>query len=552
MSSAYQSLYRKYRPAAFGETIGQRHVTQTLANAVANNRVAQAYLFCGPRGTGKTTTARALATALNCEKGPTAHPCGVCDACVEIRRGACLDVIEFDAASHRGVDDMEELRHRFQFAPGQTRYKVYIIDEVHQLSDQAFDMLLKVLEEPPQQVVFVLATTEAHKVKPTILSRCQRFDFHRVSVSEIRDRLQYVCDQEGFKSEPAALTALAQAADGSVRDALSLLDQAAAFSDKTITVGEVRAILGGIDPELLLEFAEVLVTRRVEAAFSLVDRVVAEGKDLSQLLKELLRHLRDLLVIKMSERARDEDLREIDMVTPPEYLPRVREQARQFSQKHLLAVIDLLCQTEAELRLSGQQRLLVELCVVRACSAGTVQQETAEEPATITVPAAPAPAAARPAPKPAPAPIPAAPKARPESTAAVTPAPPAAEEPAMRKAEAPEGLEQFKEKWDDVLALLRKEKQGMLRSVIGQADITDLKGQLVTLSFPAETEFSFSTFNTPDKRGIIEQAIAKVMGAKYKIECKLRAKSAGASPAAKDDDPLLSQAMDMFPGSELL
>ncbi|NIM04787.1 MAG: DNA polymerase III subunit gamma/tau, partial [Armatimonadetes bacterium] len=209
MSSEYQSLYRKYRPAAFSEIIGQRHVTQTLANAIKAARISHAYLFCGPRGTGKTTTARVLAMALNCVKGTTAEPCGDCEACLEIKRGASLDVIEFDAASHRGVDDIEELRRRFQFAPGQTRYKIYIIDEVHQLSDAAFDMLLKVLEEPPAQVVFVLATTEVHKIKPTILSRCQRFDFHRISPKELQERLQAVCKQEKLQAEDAALSLLA-------------------------------------------------------------------------------------------------------------------------------------------------------------------------------------------------------------------------------------------------------------------------------------------------------------------------------------------------------
>lgn len=552
MSSTYQSLYRKYRPVTFSEIIGQRHVTQTLANAVASGRIAHAYLFCGPRGTGKTTTARALAMALNCENGPIADPCRTCDPCVEIRRGSCLDVIEFDAASHRSVEDIEDLRHRFQFAPGQTRYKVYIIDEVHQLSDQAFDMLLKVLEEPPAQVVFVLATTETHKVKPTILSRCQRFDFHRVSVAEMQQRLHYVCEQEELNAEPAALAALASAADGAVRDALSLLDQAAAYAGKTISVAEVRAILGGIDPDLLLEFGEALAQRRVESAFAIIDRVVAEGKDLAQLLKEMIRHLRDVLLIKLAERSRDEELAHIDMAAPQEYLPRLREQAQQFSQKHLVDSINLFCQADAELRATSQQRLILELCVVRACTVGHHVRETTESEA-----------GARPvqgeSSTPTSAPVRTQPSVPAEPRPPVVAAPHPSCGPTVESAEDGEEpmttLEKIRKHWPAVLDLLAKDKQVGLRSFMLEVEPIEADEQKLVLAVAAE--FAYDMLKIPEKKAALETIIAKACGVSLKVELRLDKpkKPSRSKPPAEPksgDDPLLTQAMDMFPGSEVM
>jgi len=539
--STYQSLYRKYRPAIFSEILGQRHVTQTLANAIGSGRISHAYLFCGPRGTGKTTTARSLAMSLNCEKGPTAQPCGKCNACLEIRRGACLDVIEFDAASHRGVDDMEELRHRFQFAPGQTRYKVYIIDEVHQLSDQAFDMLLKVLEEPPQQVVFILATTDPHKVKPTILSRCQRFDFHRIGPADLQICLKQVCEQENLKYEEAALSLLAQAADGAARDALSLLEQAAAYAPDKITIAEVRAILGGIEPDMLIEVADSIIQGKVDAAFALVDRVVAEGNDLVQLVKEVTKYFRDLLMIKISQQGPAGELAGTNMTLPQEYLPRMIQQAKEFPQRQLLEAIDFLCRTEGDLRFSSQPRLLVELCLARCCGLNQTENRPVEQPA-----------------RPAPPPV-AGPPKRTEPIAKVTTAVAGGIKEAVKAPEKPEAkapppaaagnnLEVLKESWPKVLETLKKERQALLHSVMNDAAITRLEGQKLTLTF--SSEFQHASLNSPEKKDLLAKVIEKVTGQQLRIECELKS-AQQALPEKKDDSPI-SQALSIFPGSEVL
>jgi DNA polymerase III subunit gamma/tau len=291
------SLYRKWRPRTFGAVVGQDPVVRTLRRAIETDRVAHAYLFSGPRGTGKTSTAKVLAMGINCAEGPTPEPDGTCESCRAIINNSSLDVLEMDAASNRGIDEIRDLRDKVNLAPTQGRTKVYIIDEVHMLTTEAFNALLKMLEEPPEHVVFVLATTEKHKVLPTIISRCQSFDFRRPGVALLTEKLREIAEAEGIGIEPAALTLIAREGKGSFRDAEGLLDQLASFADGPVTAARVRELLGSAGSEVLLETTDALYERRAAAALRVVDRLQSEGKDLSRFVGELIAHLRRLMLL---------------------------------------------------------------------------------------------------------------------------------------------------------------------------------------------------------------------------------------------------------------
>jgi DNA polymerase-3 subunit gamma/tau len=362
---AYTSLYRKYRSQGFDEVLGQVHITRTLRNALNSGRIAHAYLFTGPRGTGKTSTARILAKALNClaGTGPTPDPCGVCDACVRIRDGSSMDVMEIDAASNRGIDDIRRLREGVKFAPAEERYKVYVIDEVHQLTGESFNALLKTLEEPPDNVVFVLATTEQQKVPPTILSRCQRFDFRRGSLEDLKDRIRTVCDGEGWAIAPEAVTALAIAASGGFRDALGLLEQVAAYSTGTdrIELADVNTVLGAVGSERMAQTVTAIVNRDAAACFKVVDEVMAEGVEARQFFAGLRRTLRDILRAGVGAIEEGATV----MAAEPAWL---KEQAKALSTTRLMWIIDCINEAERDLRWVPQQRLLVEAVLVKVAT----------------------------------------------------------------------------------------------------------------------------------------------------------------------------------------
>jgi DNA polymerase-3 subunit gamma/tau len=356
----YISLYRKYRSQSFDEVSGQEHVTRTLQNAIRGDRVAHAYLFCGARGTGKTTTARLLAKCLNCEGGPTPAPCNECENCLRIADGSSMDVIEIDAASNRGIDEIRALREKVQYSPSQSRMKVYVLDEVHMLTSEAFNALLKTLEEPPAHVVFILATTEAHKIPATILSRCQRFDFRRGSLDQIGDRLRFVAEQEGYTIEPAAVARIARGAEGSWRDALSLLEQVLAYGEKTITLGDVTEVLGAVDADSLHALAEAVRTGDGAALFGAVEELVHAGKDPRQLTRDLVEHFRTLLRVAVGAHpATDESG------------ARLAEQAAGFGLPRLVRSLESLAHVEKDARWSDQSRLALEVALVRLMREGT-------------------------------------------------------------------------------------------------------------------------------------------------------------------------------------
>ena len=356
----YQVLARKWRPQRFDDVIGQQAVTRTLRNAIASGRIAQAFVFAGQRGSGKTTTARILARALSCVQGPTADPCGVCDACVEIAQGRDIDVLEIDAASHTGIDTIREvIIDNLSFAPVRNRYKVFIIDEVHQLSGSSFNALLKSIEEPPPHVVFMMATTELHKIPDTILSRSQVFEFRTIPTNLITAQLRKIVGAEGVTADDAALSLIARSAEGSMRDAQSALDQVIAFAGDTIGVDDVSTVLGLVGRDLLFDLVEAVVAEDGPRAFALADRAVESGHDLRLVLRELSRAVRDMMIVSVDpSRAGDGELAEGER-------ERLTQLAARFSREDLMRAFDLLANAEQEIRTVSHPRYHFEMVLLK-------------------------------------------------------------------------------------------------------------------------------------------------------------------------------------------
>ena len=356
----YKVIARKYRPQTFGEIVGQQHVTRTLANAIESNRVAHAYIFSGVRGVGKTTAARILAKALNCAKGPTAEPDNTCDSCREISAGTSLDVLEIDAASNRGIDQIRELREMVRYAPASSRYKVVILDEAHQLTDEASNALLKTLEEPPERVVFILATTRAEDLVETIKSRAQLFQFRSLTFQEISGEIERITKAENLKIDPGAVAVLARAAEGSLRDGLSLLEQAIAYSDTAITDAKVRELLGVVAESVLDDLVEAIAAQSTERALGLVHRLIADGQNLQHFCREAIRHFRNLLVSRVC--GAESEL----VAAPADERPRLARHAAQFSEEDLTRFFNILLATDDDLRRKPDPRLHLELGLLQA------------------------------------------------------------------------------------------------------------------------------------------------------------------------------------------
>jgi DNA polymerase-3 subunit gamma/tau len=347
-------LTLKYRPQRLDEIWIQDHVRDTLKRAIERNRLANAYLFCGPRGVGKTTTARILAKSLNCEKGPTVSPCGDCSACVEITNGRSLDVIEIDGASNRKIDDVRELRENIRYLPATGRYKLYIIDEIHMLTTESFNALLKTLEEPPAHVKFVFATTEAHKVPATIVSRCQRFDFRRATPAEIKDRLAWLAQQENIEVSDAALMAIARRADGAIRDGEGILDQLAAFRPEGIELKDVEGLLGLVPSEVFFDFADLVLAGDGPGLLSFITRLFGSGYDDAEFYSGAVQHFRSLLVLEVS--GRDSGLSLL-----PDEITRMTSQAKSFGRAALLRILSSMTQYESQAGITQFPRVLLEI-----------------------------------------------------------------------------------------------------------------------------------------------------------------------------------------------
>lgn len=359
---SYTALYRKFRPSEFGDVKGQEHIVTTLQNQIKANRIGHAYLFCGTRGTGKTTAAKIFARAVNCEHPVDGSPCGECAMCRSIAAGTSMNVIEIDAASNNGVDNIREIKEEVTYRPTEGRYKVYIIDEVHMLSSGAFNALLKTLEEPPEYVIFILATTEVHKIPVTIMSRCQHYDFRRISINTISDRLNELMEAERVEVEDKAIRYIAKAADGSMRDALSLLDQCIAFYlGQKLTYDNVLEVLGAVDTDVFSRLLRNIIRRNVPAVLDTVEELVMQGRELLQLSVDFTWYLRNLLLVKTSDMPEDV----LDVST--ENLARLKEEAEMIEADVLLRYIRIFSELTEQLRYATQKRVLLEVTLIKLC-----------------------------------------------------------------------------------------------------------------------------------------------------------------------------------------
>ena len=419
----YQVSARKYRPGTFDDVIGQPHVVQTLVNAITTKRIAQAYLFSGTRGVGKTTVARILAKALNCEQGPTGMPCGICVNCTEIAQGHSVDVIEIDGASNTSVDDVREIRENVKFTPFKGAYRVYIIDEVHMLSNSAFNALLKTLEEPPSHVVFIFATTEIHKIPATILSRCQHYNFRRIAKTEIIARLRHVAEQDGIELEERSLASLARASEGSMRDGLSLLDQAVAFGGKSIVHAELETLLGAVPQELLRSLIQAIISQDSAAALRALSQLIEGGHDLRAYCADVVEYLRNLLVVSVTPSQEWSVLIEASA----DDLAQLAADKGSLTPEYIQQLFALFTQAEDALRFSAHPRFVLETAAVKATRLLRKEAVAPEQPARAASSGPTQPAAVRsekpPTSRPAGAPIPPRSTAPPAAAPAPRPAP---------------------------------------------------------------------------------------------------------------------------------
>ena len=552
---AYLSLYRKYRPQTFAEILGQTHVSHTLANAIAEGRVAHAYLFTGPRGTGKTSTARILAKALNCEKGPTPEPCGKCASCIAIAQGSSLDVFELDAASHSGVDETREILAGVPLATAGGRKKVYVIDEVHMLTQQSFNALLKTLEEPPPHVVFVLATTEAHKVLPTIVSRTQRFDFRRATTDDVEQLLGEIAKKESIDIEPDAISVIARHSEGSFRDAVASLEQLASLGD-AVAVGDAERMLGERGDDALVQLFDAIAAGDLGALFSTLHLLVAQGVDVRRLTLSALSHARSLLLLRTAPDA--DNMLDIGA----EDRAALSVQAERYSPENIVRVLDLLAKALTEMRNAPNHRLLLEVALVRAAAPDTDPTASGllgrierlerrigieggtPEPSGSVVPTRPdTERGSRPAAAPKKSSVP------PKATVSTGSPPPSAPSAPASTSTAGVGLGDLREAWNVALAELDKRSK-RVAALLKPSRPLSFDGDVVQVE--VQSKFHRDEMSEPNNTVLLAESIHAALGVKPSLGFVARGEEAAPEPDHEVSDIAEAKAVEETDAIELV
>jgi DNA polymerase III subunit gamma/tau len=540
---SYEVFARKYRPQTFDDLVGQAHVSRTLKNAVEQNRLAHAYLFVGPRGIGKTSTARILAKALNCEKGPTINPDNTCDNCKEIAAGNSLDVLEIDGASNNGVEQVRELRENVRYAPSKSRYKIYIIDEVHMLTAAAFNALLKTLEEPPPHVKFIFATTEPQKILPTIVSRCQRFDLHRIPAKLIAEHLQFIAKKEKITLEPAAAHSIARGAEGGMRDAESMLDQLVAFCGEKVAEEDVLNVFGFTSEQTVVDLTGKILGGETAAALDVLYQQCEAGKDMMRLMSDLISYLRDLLVFKAKPDAVADDV-------DPELQKALGQQAGLIENERLLELIDQFAQAEGRMKWAPNKKLHFEVAIIKAIQ--SLSQATLDEVIEKLGALREGKSSSAPAEKktlsaePVEAAVPAA-----EPDKAVE----AATTTKLRVAEVANGESDPEKVWESVYAKIPNTK-AFVRNSAAAAHVLPAEGRHFVLGFSPEQKSPMDILGTATNRKLIETLLREVSGRDWTLKLIVRenlpAKGEVSAPQSSSqnyaDDPLIREALEIFKG----
>jgi DNA polymerase III subunit gamma/tau len=512
---SYMALYREWRPKTFHDVIGQDHIVRTVKNQILSNRIPHAYLFCGTRGTGKTSTAKILSKAVNCLNPLEGDPCNECEACREINQGTEMDVVEIDAASNNRVENIRELIEDVKYPPHRMNYKVYIIDEVHMLSTSAFNALLKTLEEPPAYVMFILATTDPQKVPPTILSRCQRFDFKRIKTEDIVSRLRKITDEGKIDIENKTLEVIARISDGAMRDALSILDQGISMSSGSVSYTDITSMLGLTSNEYIFNLVDYMSQKNVETSIKIIDDIILNGKDILQFIKDMTKHFRDLLMVKISKNP--EEIIDASEDT----INLLKEQARRLRSEEIMRAINIMVQAENDAKYTAQPRVLLEIAIIKFC-----KREFDASPETVLTrlnlmeekikSGAIAIASAGEVPRQVV-------KTEESKLAAAVAQPKVKEEPAHNDYSGPSDItiDEVRSSWQEVMNLLKSNKKMVVYAYLEPGDIQDVKGNTIIIGFDEKFAFSKSNLEKSENKQIAEEYFTKILNKNIKLQYKI-------------------------------